>query len=212
MVTSINLRKGAVVAKHTSALELRDRLQEEITQLSDALDEQDAARHPGAGSTRGAARARAGRQRPGPEFYSMIGSEPQPPLVIRILLLPVRLAQWVVAALVALVGLPAEWRRSRRAREQVRQYEQRRQQVMALSALSRESLSTRLKRLQQFDRWLAEDPELTTLIDSTLKHRADGAARRQATLTLVVAVVSLVAGWLLNTLNPGTLLAGLLPH
>jgi hypothetical protein len=73
------------------------------------------------------------------------------------------------------------------------------------------TLFHRTDRLARFDRWLREDPELAGVFDSVLKERVRAAARKQAVISAIVAILSLIAGWLLNAFSPINVL-NLLPH
>jgi hypothetical protein len=69
-------------------------------------------------------------------------------------------------------------------------------------------LALRVNRLQQFQGWIEEDPEIERFVDSVINKRVQAATRKQAFIAAIVAILSLVAGWLLNDINP----LSLLPH
>jgi hypothetical protein len=63
-------------------------------------------------------------------------------------------------------------------------------------------LAVRAERLQQVQAWFSEDPALERFVETAIQSRVKAAARRQATIWVIVAIVSLVAGWLLNAYSP----------
>ncbi len=76
-----------------------------------------------------------------------------------------------------------------------------------------QALSRHIDRLQQLRAWMTDDPEFGRLVDSVIGKQVTAAERRQKAyalgLTVASSGVSLVAGWLLSALNPGTALAHL---
>jgi hypothetical protein len=72
-------------------------------------------------------------------------------------------------------------------------------------------LQERIARLKQMQEWLTDD-KLRVLVDETIGKQVKQSERRQATFGSVIAVVSLVVGWLLSAITPASALAGLLGH
>lgn len=69
-------------------------------------------------------------------------------------------------------------------------------------------LIRRMDRMSRFRVWITQDPEFASIIDTALNNRAKESSRRQLVISIIVAIVSLAAGWLLNAINP----LSLLPH
>jgi hypothetical protein len=63
-------------------------------------------------------------------------------------------------------------------------------------------LLARSKRLQQVQQLLSDDPELLRVVDASIRNRIDAATRHLSALSIVVAMLSLIAGWLLSTISP----------
>jgi hypothetical protein len=76
-----------------------------------------------------------------------------------------------------------------------------------------QALSRQIDRLQQLRAWMTDDPAFGRLVDSVVGRQVTAAERRQKAyalgLTVASSGVSLIAGWLLSALNPGTALAHL---
>jgi hypothetical protein len=71
-------------------------------------------------------------------------------------------------------------------------------------------LDERIGRLTQVRDWVADDAELAHLIDATIGQQVRASERRQARLSVVLTIVSLIAGWLISLLgSPATLFAHL---
>jgi hypothetical protein len=60
----------------------------------------------------------------------------------------------------------------------------------------------RAERLQQVQAWFSEDPALERFVETAIKGRVKAVTRRQTTITVIVAILSLDAGWLLNAYKP----------
>jgi len=67
------------------------------------------------------------------------------------------------------------------------------------------AMHARISRLNQFATWIEDDPAIVTLIDETISSRVRAAAHRQAIISVLVAILSLIVGWLLNAINPVSL-------
>ncbi len=68
-------------------------------------------------------------------------------------------------------------------------------------------LDERIERLSLVREWITSDAEIAHLIDATIGRQVRAAERRQARLSVVLTVVSLVVGWLLSLVgSPATLL------
>jgi hypothetical protein len=65
-----------------------------------------------------------------------------------------------------------------------------------------------MDRMSRFRVWITQDPEFANIIDTALNNRAKESSRRQVVISIIVAIVSLAAGWMLNAINP----LSLLPH
>ncbi len=63
-------------------------------------------------------------------------------------------------------------------------------------------MELRVSRLQEFQGWMQEDPALAQFIDTAIKKRVWASTRIQVVISFIVAVVFLIAGWLLNALSP----------
>ena len=84
----------------------------------------------------------------------------------------------------------------------------------ALDAAEREIrlLATRRDRLHVFEEWSKEDPGLMQSVDEVIVNRLKASRRRQRWITFALAIVCLIAGWLLSAIAPATALARLLGH
>lgn len=65
-----------------------------------------------------------------------------------------------------------------------------------------DTLQDRAKRLRQVQQLLTDDPELLHVVDASIRNRVGSAQRRQAMLSVVLAILSLIAGWLLSAISP----------
>jgi hypothetical protein len=72
-------------------------------------------------------------------------------------------------------------------------------------------LDDRIVRLQQIRDWLKDD-KLKAMIDDVIGKQVAKSERRQVVYSVVVGVISLMAGWLLSTISPVSALAPLLPR
>lgn len=84
----------------------------------------------------------------------------------------------------------------------------------ALDAAEREIrlLATRRDRLHVFEEWSKEDPGLMQAIDGVIANQLKASKRRQRWITFALAIVCLIAGWLLSTVVSATILTRLLGH
>jgi hypothetical protein len=84
-------------------------------------------------------------------------------------------------------------------------------------------LSRRIRRLAHLRDWIHDDPELRTLVDTSisshvraaearLEAKARAQNRQQAILAVALTAVSLLAGWLLSLVGSPATIANLLPH
>jgi hypothetical protein len=73
-------------------------------------------------------------------------------------------------------------------------------------------IEDRAKKLRQVERILNADPELMKLTETSIETRLKAIQRRQTRKLIAVAVVSLIAGWLLSVISPATVLAQLVAH
>jgi hypothetical protein len=64
-----------------------------------------------------------------------------------------------------------------------------------------DNLRTRVQRLNQVQTFFHDDPELMRMVDSAIANHTKAAQRRQSFLTVGVALVSLLAGWLLSAVS-----------
>lgn len=67
------------------------------------------------------------------------------------------------------------------------------------------AIDQQIERLEQVRGWLAADPHLHNLIDGAISNRVKVSEARQNRNSIVVSVVSLVAGWLLSFITPSTI-------
>src|SRR5579875_44996 len=72
------------------------------------------------------------------------------------------------------------------------------------------ALDARIDRLEQVRDYIDEDHELAALIDSVIGQRVQQAERRQARLSVLLTVISLIAGWLLSLIGTPAMLAHLI--
>jgi hypothetical protein len=70
-------------------------------------------------------------------------------------------------------------------------------------------IEDRAKKLRQVERILSADPELMKLTGAMMENQVKAIQRRQTRTLIAVAVVSLIAGWLLSAISPATVLAQL---
>jgi hypothetical protein len=74
-----------------------------------------------------------------------------------------------------------------------------------------QAIEDQAKELRQVERIVSADPDLMTLVDAAITGIHVQAAQRRQTRTLIaVAVLSLIAGWLLSAISPATALMQLL--
>lgn len=71
-----------------------------------------------------------------------------------------------------------------------------------IDALIIAELQARATRLQQVQQLLSDDPELLHVVDASIRNRVSAAARRQSLLSVAVAIISLIVGWLLSAISP----------
>jgi hypothetical protein len=82
------------------------------------------------------------------------------------------------------------------------------------------ALSNRMQNLQQVLGLFHRDPDLMRLVDTSIQKRMQGAEKKQAAIaraaqrrqtifTVVLAVISLAAGWLLSAISPVSTVAHL---
>lgn len=69
------------------------------------------------------------------------------------------------------------------------------------------AIEDRAKKLRQVERILNADPELMKLTEASIENLMKVVQRRQARKLIAVAVVFLVAGWLLSAITPATVFA-----
>jgi hypothetical protein len=62
-------------------------------------------------------------------------------------------------------------------------------------------LSDRIMFLQELQESMQEDPELLRFVDNVIGQQVQATERRQTRLTVILSVVSLVAGWLLSLIG-----------
>jgi hypothetical protein len=72
------------------------------------------------------------------------------------------------------------------------------------------AIEDRAKKLRQVERILNADPELMKLTEAMMEKRLKAVQRRQTRMLIAVAVVSLIAGWLLSAIVPATVLTQLI--
>jgi hypothetical protein len=72
-------------------------------------------------------------------------------------------------------------------------------------------LDDRIAQLQQIRVWLKDD-KLKSMIDDVIGKQVAKSERRQVAYSVVVGVLSLLAGWLLSAISPISTLAQLLPR
>jgi hypothetical protein len=72
-------------------------------------------------------------------------------------------------------------------------------------------LNDRITQLQQMRDWLKDD-HLRAMMDGVIGQQVAKSERRQIFYTVVVSILSLVAGWLLSAISPILALAQLLPR
>jgi hypothetical protein len=73
-------------------------------------------------------------------------------------------------------------------------------------------IEDRAKKLRQVERILNADPELMKLTEASIENLMTAVQRRQTRKLIAVAVVSLIAGWLISAISPATILAQLFVH
>ena len=73
-------------------------------------------------------------------------------------------------------------------------------------------IEDRAKKLRQVERILNADPELMRLTEASIENLMKAIQRRQTRKLIAVAVVSLIAGWLLSAISPATILTQLVAH
>jgi hypothetical protein len=78
-------------------------------------------------------------------------------------------------------------------------------------ALPEDQFDERIVRLQQIRDWLKDD-KLKSMIDDAIGKQVARSERRQVAYSIIVGVLSLVAGWLLSAISPLSTLAQLLPR
>jgi hypothetical protein len=71
------------------------------------------------------------------------------------------------------------------------------------------AIEDRAKKLRQVERILNADPELMKLTEASIENLMKTVQRRQTRTLIAVAVVSLIAGWLLSAISPATVLTQL---
>jgi hypothetical protein len=64
----------------------------------------------------------------------------------------------------------------------------------------------RIQQLQRVQSWMKQDPELMGVLDTFIGKQVKVVRRRQALVTLILSIVSLIVGWLLSALGPATVL------
>ncbi|HEV2457721.1 MAG TPA: hypothetical protein VGS80_05095, partial [Ktedonobacterales bacterium] len=85
-------------------------------------------------------------------------------------------------------------------------------QAAALGSHAIAALNQRITRLEELRSWMGEDPELGRLIDATIGAQMRAAEQRQRLFSGLIAVASLVAGWVLSTISLPAILYGFLHH
>ncbi len=73
------------------------------------------------------------------------------------------------------------------------------------------ALDERIVRLTQMREWLRDDA-LRTMVDDVIGHHVKASERRQVIYSVIVGVVSLLAGWLLSAVSPVSTLLGVFSH
>jgi hypothetical protein len=73
-------------------------------------------------------------------------------------------------------------------------------------------IEDRAKKLRQVERILSADPELMKLTGASIESQVTAVRRRQTRTLIAVAVVSVIAGWLLSAISPATALIQLIVH
>jgi hypothetical protein len=63
-------------------------------------------------------------------------------------------------------------------------------------------LQDHANRLRQVQALLADDPELVRVVDVSIRNRVGAAQRKQAVISVALAILSLIAGWLLSAVTP----------
>jgi hypothetical protein len=72
-------------------------------------------------------------------------------------------------------------------------------------------IEVRAKELRQVESIVSADPELMTLVDASIAGiHVKAAQRRQSRTLIAVAILSLIAGWLLSAISPATAVVQLL--
>ncbi len=83
-----------------------------------------------------------------------------------------------------------------------------------LDAVEREIklLAMRRDRLHLLGDWSKEDPGLMQSMDEVILSQLKASKRRQRRLTIVLAIASLIVGWLLSAIAPATVLTHFIVH
>jgi hypothetical protein len=71
-------------------------------------------------------------------------------------------------------------------------------------------IEVRAKELRQVERIVSADPELMNLVEASIGIQVRAAQRRQTRISIAVAGVAVIVGWLLSALGSATALAQLL--
>jgi hypothetical protein len=71
---------------------------------------------------------------------------------------------------------------------------------------------TRMDRLAQVKQWVRDDPDLLHGMVGTIRKRDQALQRRRTVISVVVAFLSLMAGWLLSGVNPAIVLGQFVGH
>ena len=73
-----------------------------------------------------------------------------------------------------------------------------------------QAIEVRAKELRQVERIVSADPELMNLVEASIGIQVRAAQRRQTRISIAVAGVAVIVGWLLSALGSATALAQLL--
>jgi hypothetical protein len=73
-------------------------------------------------------------------------------------------------------------------------------------------IEDRAKKLRQVESILSADPELMKLTEASIENQVKAVQRRQSRISIAVAVVALIVGWLLSAIAPASVLTQLVAH